>query len=123
MSDDALERADKARKAIAQLSASTVQSRQDQARSRVEQIKQRIEMLKKMLMLLGKAAAKAILVELRQLAGELGQAAAALKDSGGAATMGASVGPTTAPVVHGAATPAIGATMGCLLYTSPSPRD
>ncbi|WP_287820212.1 hypothetical protein, partial [Achromobacter sp.] len=85
LSDDALERAAKARKAISQLAVDAAQSRQDFARSRVSQIKQRIEMLKKMLMFLGKAAAKSILQELRQLSGELGQAAAALKSSGGAA--------------------------------------
>ncbi len=78
LSDDALERAAKARKAISQLAVDAAQSRQDFARSRVSQIKQRIEMLKKMLMFLGKAAAKSILQELRQLSGELGQAAAAL---------------------------------------------
>ena len=77
LSDDALERAAKARKAASQIAVDAAQSRQDFARSRVSQIKQRIEMLKKMLMFLGKAAAKSILLELRQLAGELGQAAAA----------------------------------------------
>ena len=84
LSDDALERAAKARKAISQLAVDAAQSRQDFARSRVSQIKQRIEMLKKMLMFLGKAAAKSILLELRQLAGELCQAASALKAGAGA---------------------------------------
>ncbi|MGB3820081.1 hypothetical protein, partial [Achromobacter pulmonis] len=102
LSDEALERAAKARKAALHIAADAAQSRQDLARARIAQIKQRIDTLKKMLMFLGKAAAKVILRELRQLAGELGQAANALKDSGGAqlATGGSAGG--AAPVVHGA---------------------
>ncbi|MCH1994310.1 hypothetical protein L7Q78_16105 [Achromobacter xylosoxidans] len=102
LSDDALERAAKARKAAFQMATNAAQSRHDLARARVAQIKQRIDTLKKMLMFLGKAAAKAILRELRQLAGELGQAASALKDSGGVQAAGASPGAAAAPVVHGA---------------------
>ncbi|WYX52593.1 hypothetical protein WJ977_10660 [Achromobacter xylosoxidans] len=102
LSDDALERAAKARKAAFQMATDAAQSRHDLARARVAQIKQRIDTLKKMLMFLGKAAAKAILRELRQLAGELGQAASALKDSGGVQAAGASPGAAAAPVVHGA---------------------
>ncbi|WP_238908746.1 hypothetical protein [Achromobacter ruhlandii] len=106
LSDEALERAAKARKAAFQMATEATQSRQDLARARVAQIKQRIDTLKKMLMFLGAAAAKAILRELRQLAGELGQAASALKDSGGApAATGAAPG-AAAPVVHGADGPA-----------------
>ncbi|AOU96341.1 uncharacterized protein AruCF_5450 [Achromobacter ruhlandii] len=105
LSDEALERAAKARKAAFQMATDAAQSRQDLARARVAQIKQRIDTLKKMLMFLGAAAAKAILRELRQLAGELGQAASALKDSGGApAATGAAPG-AAAPVVHGADRP------------------
>ncbi|WP_063589176.1 hypothetical protein [Achromobacter ruhlandii] len=106
LSDEALERAAKARKAAFQMATDAAQSRQDLARARVAQIKQRIDTLKKMLMFLGAAAAKAILRELRRLAGELGQAASALKDSGGApAATGAASG-AAAPVVHGADGPA-----------------
>lgn len=102
LSDDALERAAKARKAAFQMATDAAQSRHDLARARVAQIKQRIDTLKKMLMFLGKAAAKVILRELRQLAGELGQAASALKDSGGVQAAGASPGAAATPVVHGA---------------------
>lgn len=102
LSDDALERAAKARKAVFQM-ADAAQSRHDLARTRVAQIRQRIDTLKRMLMLLGKAAAKAILRELRQLAGELGQAANALKDSGGVQdAAGAPPAAAATPVVQSA---------------------
>lgn len=114
LSDDALERAAKARKAAFQMAATdAAQSRHDLARARVAQIKQRIDTLKKMLMFLGKAAAKVILRELRQLAGELGQAANALKESGGVLAVGASPGAAATPVVHDASgAPATGGADG-----------
>lgn len=103
LSDDALERAAKARKAAFHIPTNVTQSRHDLARARIAQIKERIDTLKKMLMFLGKAAAKFILRELRQLAGELGQAARVLKDSAGAQPAAdTSLGAVAAPVVQGA---------------------
>lgn len=102
ISGDALERAAKARKAQmadAGQSAAAGPSGSDMARGRIAEIKQRIKMLKMLLAMMGPEAAKGIIQELRQLAGQLAQAAATLsKGSGG----GASVGPMTAPVVHSA---------------------
>ncbi|WP_447980816.1 hypothetical protein [Achromobacter kerstersii] len=102
ISGDALERAAKARKAkMADAGQSAVAgpSGSDMARGRIAEIKQRIKMLKMMLAMMGPEAAKGIIQELRQLAGQLAQAAATLSQGSGG---GASVGPMTAPVVHSA---------------------
>lgn len=103
ISGDALERAAKARKAQmsdAGQSAAAGPSGSDMARGRIAEIKQRIKMLKMLLAMMGPEAAKGIIQELRQLAGQLAQAAATLSQGSGG---GASVGPMTAPVVHSAA--------------------
>ncbi|WP_454668151.1 hypothetical protein [Achromobacter kerstersii] len=102
ISGDALERAAKARKAKmaeAGQSAAAGPSGSDMARGRIAEIKQRIKMLKMLLAMMGPEAAKGIIQELRQLAGQLAQAAATLSQGSGG---GASVGPMTAPVVHSA---------------------
>lgn len=102
ISGDALERAAKARKAQmadAGQSAAAGPSGSDMARGRIAEIKQRIKMLKMLLAMMGPEAAKGIIQELRQLAGQLAQAAATLSQGSGG---GASVGPMTAPVVHSA---------------------
>ena len=103
ISGDALERAAQARKAQmagAGQSAAAGPSGSDMARGRIAEIKQRIKMLKMLLAMMGPEAAKGIIQELRQLAGQLAQAAATLSQGSGG---GASVGPMTAPVVHTAA--------------------
>ncbi|MFF7398278.1 hypothetical protein ACFZAI_17615 [Achromobacter sp. NPDC008082] len=109
ISGDALERAAQGRQARqarqtqqadAGQSAATGPSGSDMARGRIAEIKQRIKMLKILLAMMGPEAAKGIIQELRQLAGQLAQAAATLSQGSGG---GASVGPMTAPVVHTAA--------------------
>lgn len=101
LSEDALERAAKAREALTQLTAVSAQSDKDAARAKLAEIKQRIKMLKMMLSMVGPAAAKGIIAELRQLAGQLSQAAATLQ-SGSGAGGGVSVAPMTTPAVQGA---------------------
>jgi hypothetical protein len=103
ISGDAFERAAQGRQAQqadAGQSAATGPSGSDMARGRIAEIKQRIKMLKMLLAMMGPEAAKGIIQELRQLAGQLAQAAATLSQGSGG---GASVGPMTAPVVHTAA--------------------
>lgn len=108
LSDDALERAAKARQGITELSHTSSQSDKDAARAKLAEIKQRIKMLKMMLSMMGPSAAKGIIAELRQLAGQLSQVAATLQ-SGTGGGGGMSVAPMTAPVVHGAGAAAGGA--------------
>lgn len=101
LSEDALERAARDKKAIAELSKLPAQSGKDAARAKIAEIKQRIKMLKMMLAMAGASAARAIISELRQLMGQLAAAAATLQ-SGGGGGGGTSVTAQTAPVVHGA---------------------
>ncbi len=108
LSDDALERAAKARQGITELSHTSSQSDKDAARAKLAEIKQRIKMLKMMLSMMGPSAAKGIIAELRQLAGQLSQVAATLQ-SGTGGGGGMSVAPMTAPVVHSAGAAAGGA--------------
>jgi len=83
LSEDALERMLAAREALSRFAIESAQSRKDYARTQVERIKERIETLKKLLMMLGDSAARAILREIKQLAGELGAAASVLREGGG----------------------------------------
>lgn len=74
------------------------EARKAQARQRIEEIKQRIQMLKTLMASLGDSAAKAVLREIRQLAGSLKQAAAILKEgsNGGSAINIGQVGTASA---------------------------
>lgn len=81
---------------LREMQARQDESRKDAARQRLEDIKRRIEMLKQLVVALGPSAAKGALRQIKQLAQELGQAAAVLKEpSGGTASsvgMGAKAG-------------------------------
>jgi len=90
LSEYAQKRAKSMRDAFGKLrdmQARQAETRKDAARQRLEDIKKRIEMLKQLVMALGPAAAKGALRQLKQLAQELGQVAAVLKEpSGGGGT-------------------------------------
>ncbi|MDQ7986676.1 hypothetical protein QYS36_17180 [Pseudomonas sp. G34] len=90
LSEYAQKRAKSMRDAFGKLrdmQARQAETRKDAARQRLEDIKKRIEMLKQLVMALGPAAAKGALRQLKQLAQELGQVAAVLKEpSDGAAS-------------------------------------
>lgn len=96
LSEDALERMLAAREALSRFAIESAQSRKDYARTQVERIKERIETLKKLLMMLGDSAARAILREIKQLAGELGAAASVLREGGGGGGGGVTVPPVQA---------------------------
>ncbi|SHM96326.1 hypothetical protein [Phytopseudomonas punonensis] len=86
LSEYAQKRAKTMREAFGKLSemqARQAETRKDAARQRLEDIKRRIEMLKQLVMALGPAAAKGALRQIKQLAQELGQAAAVLKEPSG----------------------------------------
>ncbi len=94
LSEYAQKRAKSMREAFGKLremQARQDESRKDAARQRVEDLKRRIEMLKKFAVALGPSAAKGVLRQLKEMAQELGQAAAVLKEpsGGGASTIGA----------------------------------
>lgn len=90
LSEYAQKRAKSMREALGKLREMQVcqnESRKDAARQRLEDIKKRIEMLKQLVVALGPSAAKGALRQIKQLAQELGQAAAVLKEpSGGSAS-------------------------------------
>lgn len=90
LSEYAQKRAKSMREAFGKLremQARQDESRKDAARQRLEDIKRRIEMLKQLVVALGPSAAKGALRQIKQLAQELGQAAAVLKEpSGGSAS-------------------------------------
>ncbi|PZW65325.1 hypothetical protein F471_03804 [Pseudomonas sp. URMO17WK12:I1] len=90
LSEYAQKRAKSMREAFGKLremQARQDESRKDAARQRLEDIKKRIEMFKQLVVALGPSAAKGALRQIKQLAQELGQAAAVLKEpSGGSAS-------------------------------------
>ncbi len=99
LSNDALNKVLEYGQAISRLSTDVMASRKDLARARIEEIKKRIEVLKKMLALMGPEAAKGVLREIRQLAGQLSAAADTLKQGAGApSTAGGGVGAMPAPM-------------------------
>ncbi|OZI46634.1 hypothetical protein [Bordetella genomosp. 5] len=111
LSEDALERMLAAREALSRFAIESAQSRKDYARTQVERIKERIETLKKLLMMLGDSAARAILREIKQLAGELGAAASVLREGGGGGG-GVTVPPVQAAGETATATADTGAGLG-----------
>lgn len=83
LSDEGQERLAASRKIAASLQSfqsRANESRKDQARERLEVVKRRIEELKRLLMMFGGLGGKGLVRELRQLAGELGQAAKVLSE-------------------------------------------
>lgn len=81
---------------LREMQARQQESRKEAARQKLEDIKKRIEMLKQLVVSLGPAGAKGALRQLKQLAQELGQAAAVLQESsgGGNLSVGAAQGAT-----------------------------
>ncbi|KAB0546435.1 hypothetical protein F7R01_21190 [Pseudomonas argentinensis] len=68
---------------LREMQARQQESRKEAARQKLEDIKKRIEMLKQLVVSLGPAGAKGALRQLKQLAQELGQAAAVLQEASG----------------------------------------
>lgn len=92
------ERMSAIRKSIGSLSAqnqTAAEVRKQQARERIEQLRDRIKQLKMLVASLGGMAPKGLLREIAQLARELGQAAAVLKEGGKAASGNVSVADVT----------------------------
>lgn len=116
LSNDALNRMLQYGQAVSRMATDTVASKKDLARARVEEIKKRIAMLKKLLAMMGPAAAKGVLREIRQLAGQLSAAAETLKEgsdgmspaTSGVGVMAASA--VGAPLSSGSDGAALGAT-------------
>lgn len=87
----ALKKAGQAARAFGDsLSAQVDEARKAAAREQVAQIRERIRMLKSLILLFG--GSKALLRELKQLAGQLAAAASVLKESGGEASAGLAPG-------------------------------
>lgn len=117
LSDDAWDRLYERKQALDRLASAPQQTDKDLARARVEEIKKRIESLKKLVMFMSPSAAKGVMNEIRQLAGQLADAAATLKAGGGGpAQAGGTVIPINVAVSAGgaadAATAAGAATAG-----------
>ncbi|SAI66255.1 Uncharacterised protein [Bordetella ansorpii] len=106
LSDDALKRMFDDSQAVSRMATETVASKKNLARARIEEIRKRIAMLKKMLAMMGPAAAKSVLREIRQLAGQLAAAAETLKEgSGGMPSSATGVGMMPASLATAASTP------------------
>lgn len=105
LSDDALKKILDYGQAVSRMATETVASKKDLARARIEEIKKRIAMLKKLLAMMGPAAAKSVLREIRQLAGQLSAAAETLKEgSGGMPSATTGMGMMPASVATAAST-------------------
>ncbi|WP_141243345.1 hypothetical protein [Bordetella genomosp. 1] len=104
LSDDAWDRLYERKQALDRLASAPQQTDKDLARARVEEIKKRIESLKKLVMFMSPSAAKGVMNEIRQLAGQLADAAATLKaGGGGSAQAGGTVIPINVAVSAGGA--------------------
>jgi len=113
LSDDAWDRLYERKQALDRLASAPQQTDKDLARARVEEIKKRIESLKKLVMFMSPSAAKGVMNEIRQLAGQLADAAATLKaGGGGSAQAGGTVIPINVAVSADAATAGGAATAG-----------